>query len=129
MDSNGFLKEINERTDIHKDGNIVCFTENNIRNELVGDEIVSMNLMGFTSKVFEEITEGFDTFYKASNGNLKAEYYIPNVMTSIIKKGIKVPVLKTNNTWFGVTYKEDKPIVQATLSKLVNQGFYPIKLW
>ncbi len=125
----GFLKEINERTDIYKENEGAYYLDGDSRGELTGDEIVSMNLMGFTSKVFDEIEEGFDSFYQANRDNLKGEYYIPTVMSEMIKKGVQVPVLKTVDSWFGVTYKEDKPVVQKELDKLVQKGFYPKNLW
>lgn len=125
----GFLNQINERTDIYKNGHAAYYLEEGKRGELSGDELVSMNLMGYSSKVFKEIHNGFDTFFKVNKNNLKGEYYIPKVMTDMIRNGVQVPVLTTEDSWFGVTYQEDKPVVKRALDTLVDQGFYPRALW
>lgn len=129
VSEDGYLEKIVERTDIYKDGEAAYYLENDERHPLTADETVSMNLMGFSSKVFDNIAEGFDAFYKANIDNLKGEYYIPKVMDEMIKSGVKVPVLKTDDNWFGVTYQEDKPVVQEALSRLIEEGFYEKNLW
>jgi hypothetical protein len=66
----------------------------------------------------------------ANKENPKAEFFIPLVAEKLIKEGkAKFKVLPTDSKWFGVTYKEDKPIVQASIDALVTAGVYPSNLW
>ncbi len=130
VDDDGHLTEIVERTKIIRDANgEIYFEENGQRTHLNPDTLVSMNLMGFTSKVFEEIRIGFDAIYQQSSENPKVEYYIPTVLNKLIQNGLKVPVISTPDQWFGVTYKEDKPWVREQFSKLHEEGTYPENLW
>ena len=126
----GNLESIVERTNIYigKDAS-VYYAENNTRTTLCGNEIVSMNLIGFSPTIFSTIEEGFMSFFESNYDKPKAEYYIPNVLGQVIRMGIKVPVLGTDDIWFGVTYKEDKPIARQKIAQLVAEKFYPVKLW
>ena len=86
--------------------------------------------MGFTPKCFEFGGELFEAFMAANTENLKAEYYIPMIVNEIIKSdNASVEVLKSNAQWFGVTYKEDKEIVQEAILGLKNNNTYPTNLW
>ena len=125
----GELEEITERTHIYKKEVGAYYEEDGARVELTGKESVSMNLMGFTSKVFELMQEQFVEFLKSQGSELKSEYFIPSVLDNVRKQGVKVPVLQSNEQWFGVTYKEDKSIAKQNLLKLVEAGVYPEKLW
>ncbi|MEO9804818.1 MAG: sugar phosphate nucleotidyltransferase [Reichenbachiella sp.] len=130
VDENGNLKEIIERTHIFKKENVgAYFEDEGVKTELTGKEIVSMNLMGFTSVIFEQMEEAFAKFYKEQSGHPKAEFFIPTTLDNVRKSGIKVPVLMSEERWFGVTYKEDKPIAQRNLNQLVEKEVYPHKLW
>ena len=124
------LKVITERTAISReaDGKIY-YQEGGVRVYLDPKTIVSMNLIGFTSLVFKEIAKGFDSIFQASKTKLKAEYYIPLVLSSLIEKGINIPVLGTDDHWFGVTYSEDKVWVKSQLKQLVADGIYPNDLF
>jgi NDP-sugar pyrophosphorylase family protein len=130
IDEQQYLKEITERTAIARgaDGNIY-YEEKGKRVQLNRQATVSMNLMGFTSSIFKEIAAGFDATYQASKTNLKAEYYIPLVLSSLIEQGIEIPVLRTDNHWFGVTYSEDKTWVKSQLKQLVADRVYPDNLF
>lgn len=130
VDNDGFLDEIIERTHIFKKENGgAYFEEGSKKTDLTGKEMVSMNLMGFTSVVFEQMEEAFIRFYSEQSGDLKAEFFIPTILDNVRKSGIKVPVLISEEQWFGVTYKEDKPIAQKKLRKLVDKRVYPKSLW
>lgn len=92
---------------------------------LDADDLVSMNFWAFTPKVFGEIERQFIEFYPANKDNLKSEFYIPKVVDKMIKdKVADVKVLKTDAKWFGVTYKEDTPSVNAALTAFDKQGKY-----
>jgi len=67
---------------------------------------------------------------RANASKPTAEYYIPNIVTDmIVANKMKVRVIPTNDNWFGVTYKEDKPMAVATINQYIKQGVYPIPLW
>jgi hypothetical protein len=124
------LTEITERTHIYKkDTGGAYFEENNQKTDLSGKEIVSMNLLGFTSKVFELMDEMFVDFLKESGHELKSEFFIPMVLDKIRDLGIKVPVLTSAEQWFGVTYPEDKDIAVSRINELIEKGVYPNQLW
>ncbi len=125
----GDLKSINEKTEIHKGTEHPYYVEVGKEHPLTGNEPVSMNLMGFTSQVFKDIEADFVKFYQKSKENLKAEYYIPTVLDNVRKSGKNVPVLFTDESWFGVTYKEDKVIAQNKLKAMIGEKIYPKSLW
>jgi NDP-sugar pyrophosphorylase family protein len=123
------LTSITERTKIVKGENGIFFEEEGIQYALPEETIVSMNLMGFSPKVFATIAEGFDAVYQDGLTNLKKEYYIPSVLNEWIIKDVKVPLLKTVDQWFGVTYAADKPWVTEQLALLHEAKVYPPNLW
>lgn len=126
----GKLEEIVERTHIYKkEEGGAYYEEDDQKVDLTGKEIVSMNLMGFTSQVFNLMQDQFVEFLNNQGKELKSEYFIPSVLDNVRKNGVKVPVLVSTEQWFGVTYKEDKPIARRNLLKLVDEGVYPQNLW
>ena len=89
-----------------------------------------MNFWGFTPKCFEFGNDLFEEFLAANTENLKAEFYIPMIVNEILKsKNATVEVLKSEAKWFGVTYKEDKEIVEKAIENLKTNNTYPTKLW
>lgn len=93
---------------------------------LDAEDTVSMNFWAFTPKVFDEIERQFIEFYAANKDNLKSEFYIPKAVDNMIKEKVaEVKVLKTSAKWFGVTYKEDTPGVNAALTAFSKEGKYP----
>lgn len=131
IDNEEYLKEIHERTKIQRFGSIAKYSENgDTWIEIPAGSIVSMNMWGFTTNIFSELEANFPRFLQASKNNLlKAEYFLPSVVNSLIAEGkAKVKVLPTKEQWYGVTYKEDKPLVMDAIKKLVDQGFYPESL-
>jgi UTP-glucose-1-phosphate uridylyltransferase len=131
VDDHGFLKGMVERTKIFRENDgIVYEDEDGTRHPLKPMDTVSMNLFGFTPDFFDHIEENFKTFIKENIDNPKAELYIPVVVDNLIKAGMaRMSVLQTGESWFGVTYQEDKPKVLAAIRKLVGEGFYPVPLW
>ncbi len=94
------------------------------------DDIVSMNLWGFKPGCFKYLEEEFINFIDRNIGDLKAELDIPTSMDVFVKKGdITIEVLMTDERWFGVTYREDKPFVVESINKMISSGVYPKKLW
>jgi NDP-sugar pyrophosphorylase family protein len=126
----GLLTDIHERTQVYFKGSDVVYEENGIEFPLASNTPVSMNFWGFTPKVFEDSVAMFVAFALANKENPKAEFFIPLVAEKLIKEGkASFKVLPTDSKWFGVTYKEDKPIVQASIDALVSAGVYPSNLW
>ncbi len=95
-----------------------------------GDTIVSMNCWGFTPALFAGLDAQFREFLAARGAEPKSEFYLPGSVSTMIGRGeATVRVLPTDSAWFGVTYREDKPRVQAALLELVQAGRYPARLW
>ena len=98
--------------------------------ELDGSEPVSMNVWGFTPDLFPYLKSMFNDFLKLEGKELKSEFFIPSVVNNLIQSNIKaVKVLKTGSSWFGVTYKEDKPHVVNKIKSLVDNDEYPLILF
>jgi choline kinase len=130
VDDKGNMVAINERLKVYfKDGKVV-YEEDGIEHPLPPDTPVSMNFWGFTPAVFEKTEPLFKAFVEANEDNPKAEFFIPLIADGLIKSGeASFKVIPTASKWFGVTYKEDKPIVQKNISDLVARGVYPENLW
>lgn len=130
-DANGRLLGITEMTKIIRDADGI----RNIEIEdkpvaLTGGERVSMNLWGFTPQLFEAMESRFPKWLEANLGNVKAEWYIPFLVDDMIRDGeVSVRVLPTDSSWFGVTYREDKPKVMEAIKALVEAGEYPSPLF
>ena len=98
--------------------------------ELDGSEPVSMNVWGFTPDLFPYLRSMFNDFLKLEGKELKSEFFIPSVVNNLVQSNIKaVKVLKTGSSWFGVTYKEDKPHVVNKIKSLVDNDEYPLVLF
>ena len=95
-----------------------------------GDEVVSMNCWAFRPTLFPALDRQWRTFLQARGRELKSEFYLPAAVSAEVTAGAAtVAVRRTHATWFGVTYREDKPRVQALLAELVARGEYPAKLF
>ena len=95
-----------------------------------GQEIVSMNFWGFTPALFGGLDAGLRSFLAARSGDSKAEFYLPSAVSDLIQaKAASVQVLSSEDAWFGVTYREDRPHVTATIAALVASGAYPARLF
>ena len=130
-DADGNMTEINERTKVYrKDDEIVYENEDGSTHPLTSSTPVSMNFWGFTPDVFAAIKKLFVDFVHQNESNPKSEFFIPLIADYLIKnKEANFKVIPTDAKWFGVTYKEDKEIVQENINKLVSDGVYPSKLW
>jgi hypothetical protein len=130
VDEQGNLLSIAERLNIsRKDGDIVCDDQASPRT-LPLDAQVSMNFWCFSPGVFAYSEKLFHEFLATQLTQPKAEFFIPIVADRFIHdKAGSIRVIPTSSNWFGVTYKEDAPIVRASVQELVNSGQYPPKLW
>lgn len=95
------------------------------------DQPVSMLMFGFTPMLFDELEAQIVPFFENNKDNMDTcEYLLPDVLDEMIKKEkVRVKVLPTTATWYGVTYKEDAPSVKESLQKLIDSGEYPLHLW
>ena len=121
---------ITERLKIFRKDGIIVFEENDTLTELQPDTYVSMNFFCYGPSYIDMCTEEFGKFLDANINNPKAEFLIPAMADHFIKSGRGViEIVPTTAKWFGVTYKEDAPIVQASIDALVRSGAYPSNLW
>ena len=126
-----FMKAVVERTEIVKDGQKIYFNDDVEGKVLLsGDELVSMNFWGFTPTIFDHFEKAFTDFIIKNSGQPKNELYIPKVVNDLVANELaSVKILPSRDQWFGVTYREDKPVAVDHISKLVEQGVYPDNLW
>lgn len=131
VDENNNIVAINERLKVYFDKNGgVVYEEDGVEIPLPSNTPVSMNFWGFTPAIFEQTEPLFKAFVHKNENNPKAEFFIPLIGDELIKSGVaSFKVIPTDAKWFGVTYKEDKPIVQKCISDLVESGVYPQNLW
>ena len=132
--ASGYLHSVVERTNIIKGEKCPRYSEDGGEtwNDLCEDDIVSMNLWGFQRSYLDEAWAGFPAFLDktAAENPLKGEYYLPGVVSGLLSQHkARVKVLRSNDRWYGVTYKEDKPGVMEALKDLREKGMYPEKLW
>ena len=128
-----FLSQITERTKIEK-GPPPRFTEDDGQTwtELDENTIVSMNMWGFTRSFLDEALARFPAFLDKTLAEtpLKGEYFLPSVVSQLIGEGkARVKVLRSEDKWYGVTYREDKPTVVAAIAEKTTSGLYPDNLW
>jgi len=131
VDNNNNLVAINERIKIYRlDSKIVYEDAEGSKHEIPEDAKASMNFWCFHPTVFSFLEDEFKKFLNQNINDPKAEFLIPNTADQFIrsKKGV-IEVLPTNAKWFGVTYKEDAPVVTENIKQLVSDKLYPPKLW
>ena len=126
VDENGFLAGMTERTSIGRTANGIEYKDaDGSMHPLNAADTVSMNLFGFTPDYFAESEKLFVEWLRERGTEMKSEYYIPYAVNTFINSGYAtMRVLKTAAQWFGVTYKEDRPMVVARLKALHEQGEY-----
>ena len=131
VSNDDYLQNIVEMTKVERDGNGARNTDaaGNVT-KMTGDEPVSMNYWGFTPRVFDQLRVNFEKFLEKNGTDLKSECYIPNTVGELMRAGeAKVKVLHSRDSWFGVTYREDRPRVVESIRRLVGNGQYPERLW
>ena len=126
------LTSVVERTQIERRDGKVMFKEGDIWTAIDDNAPVSMNMWGFTRSILDEIKAGFPAFLEKGikENPMKCEYFLPSVVSDLLAEGrATVRVLESEDKWYGVTYKEDKPVVVAAVQALKDEGLYPQKLW
>ena len=134
LNENNELVRVVERTHIEKKGDGAAYTEDEGASwhSLPVDSVVSMNMWGFGASFLQEVKQGFVSFLEENlvNNPMKCEYYLPTVVSNLLTDNrATVAVLTSADKWYGVTYKEDKPVVVAAIKNLKESGLYPEKLW
>ena len=129
----GFLDNVIERTRIEQFADGIKFTEDGENwVELDDNTPVSMNMWGFTRSYLDEAERRFPKFLEdtAKTNPLKGEYFLPSVVSQLLGENkARVRLLQSEDKWYGVTYKEDKPVIVAALKKMRDEGLYPAGLW
>jgi NDP-sugar pyrophosphorylase family protein len=131
VDTHGYLENILELKNIERDGGHAHDTDAAGREtRLTGDEIVSMNMWGFTPAVFAQLNIQFENFLQVHGASQEAECFIPNTVNNLIQEELaKVKVLRCPESWFGITYREDCVHAANRIRRLVEAGNYPRKLF
>lgn len=110
---NGYLKTITEHTALDKNS------------PFAPDTIVSMNMWGFNNDIFRMLNLEFEEFLKNMENPLKGEYFLPSFVDTLInREGKKVKVFKSEDKWYGMTYKEDTEMVRNAIQAMIDKGLY-----
>lgn len=128
MDENGNLTEVVETK------NIVKSKDGSEANGVAVDvnSLVSMNMWGLTPEFVYVLEDGFKEFFEkeVSENPLKSEFLIPIYIGELLEQGkMSVKVLKTNDTWYGMTYHEDVAAVKDSFKKMLQNGVYKADLF
>lgn len=125
-DANGYLTSVVETHDIEK-----TETGAATHGQLIdANSHVSMNMWGLTPEFIQILEDGFVEFFLKEQDHTKSEYLLPILVGELLEaKKVSVKVLETKDKWFGVTYKEDKPLVVESFRKLIEQGVYKEDLY
>ncbi len=127
---NNEMTGIIERLKIYRKDDKIVFEDENGSTVLPEDTKVSMNFFCYAPQFIDLCEEQFQKFLDENSDSLKAEFLIPTMTDYFIKSGKgKVQVIPTGAKWFGVTYKEDAPVVEEDINHLVKKGEYPQNLW
>ena len=134
MNEVGELVGIHERTRIEKHDEVIEYTKDEglSWHELPADAMVSMNMWGFTKSILVELGNKFPAFLTKglAENPLKCEYFLPEVVSELLQADeASVAVLKSKDKWYGITYKEDKPVVVKAVKTMKESGLYPQHLW
>lgn len=131
VDAEGMLSDIVETHNIEKNGDRAVIRGESGERDLDPESPVSMNMWGLTPEFFNVLETGFDAFLEETpEEDLKAEYLLPTIIGGLLaEKRMDVRVLKSEDRWFGVTYKEDRETVMNSVRALVDSGLYPSPLY
>lgn len=132
--ADGTLASVTERTKIETFAGGIHFTEDDGATwvDVNPESVVSMNLWGFSQNFIAEAQARFAAFLDQAlqTNPMKAEYFLPSVVSQLIEEGkATVQVLRSGDKWYGVTYKEDKPVVMQAIAEKTASGLYPDNLW
>ncbi len=127
---NHYLKSVVETTKIERVEDTIQFENDGKSGTLPDNTLVSMNLWGFHPHFFETLESHFFSFVKNNYKNPRSEFYIPLVINNLIEnEEAMVEVIPSVEKWYGVTYKEDKPVIQSAIERMTYDDLYPKPLW
>jgi len=127
---NHYLKSVVETTKIERVEDTIQFENDGKSGTLPDNTLVSMNLWGFHPHFFETLESHFFSFVKNNYKNPRSEFYIPLVINKLIEnEEAMVEVIPSVEKWYGVTYKEDKPVIQSAIERMTYDDLYPKPLW
>lgn len=130
---NGYLEEVVERIKIIKQDESAFYIEDDKKwIELDYNSTVSMNMWGFNTSIFQALEDRFKEFLdtEVKVNPQKSEYFIPSVVSNLLSENkISVKVMKSEDKWYGVTYKEDKYIVRSAIENMIKDGIYNKNIW
>jgi UTP-glucose-1-phosphate uridylyltransferase len=131
VDAKGYLTHIVELTKVEREGSGArSLNPDGTWQKLTGDEPVSMNMWGFHPSIFVHLRREFTDFLARQGQEQKSECYIPMTIGNLVRSGhARCRVLRSDAAWFGVTYREDRPLVVEGIRKLIARGEYPAQLW
>ncbi|MCB0568672.1 MAG: nucleotidyltransferase [Phaeodactylibacter sp.] len=130
VDSRGFLSDVVERHKIRQQDGGIFYEEDGGLHPLHSGAIVSMNFWGFHANIFDALRQQFIDFVEQNRDNPKSEFYIPFAVNELVQSGaVRLSVLPNDEKWYGVTYREDREMVEQAFQQLVKEGKYPAKLW
>lgn len=130
VDQNYHLMGVVERTKVYVEDGKIYYMDSGMSVPVMPETPVSMNFWGFDASVFEFLEQQFAEFLLNSGNDPKSEFFIPLAADNYIHRGKGViKVIPTDAKWFGVTYKEDAPVVQKSINDLINAGTYTKELW
>ncbi len=125
VDADNMLTDIVETSNIVKTPGGAAVEENGVQTPVDADSYVSMNMWGLTPEFIDVLRTGFEEFFAAGGDLTKKEYLLPIYIGELLHRGaVTVQVLETRDSWFGVTYREDKPVVVESFRKLIEAGVY-----
>ncbi len=130
-DEHMFLRRVVEQRQIEKTAEGVHYLDpDGTPHALTGEEIVSINLWGFHPSIFAHLRSQFARFLQDHGNETDAELFIPSVVDELVTaRRIAVKVLRTNDPWFGVTYRADRSVAMSCIRGLIETGVYPERLW
>lgn len=132
VDQDGYLQRVTETYEIQKQNGILTACNEEKQPVSVNEDMhVSMNMWGLPPKFLDMLESGFSEFLdQLGDDGMKSEYLLPKIIDRLLSENkASVKVLETNDKWFGVTYKEDKPAVAAAIRSLIEQGTYGKNLY
>lgn len=132
VDQNDYLQRVTETYEIQKQNGILTACNEEKQPVSVDEDMhVSMNMWGLPPKFLDMLESGFSEFLdQLGDDGMKSEYLLPKIIDRLLSENkASVKVLETNDKWFGVTYKEDKPAVAAAIRSLIEQGTYGKNLY
>ncbi len=130
VDQSGLLLEISEHTKLSVAGQDALSCQDGHEQVIVGDTLVSMNLWGFQTSIFDQLEHGFKAFLESSGMRNDSEYVLPGAVDAALRaKTGTVQVLSSSIRWLGVTSPGDRDVVVKGLAEHIAAGQYPQNLW